>query len=376
MKYKKRALLLVILLPLLSPQPTMACDQCAERAIRDSFTAINEAIELVGKSIDAFADALDELKTQINESSSQISDSVDKFNDDVSNTLQTSAKDISKMISGLTTTIEGTLKLSQKINNDLSLSLHNHISDVAKKTMMQKLKNDSLYQAGGAFAHFEGGNKVTGLFYLYENSVRKAKALFVKNSQIIKDWNLKNEVVNANGRRARLKASINQINSQKDDLIFELSNSSVLTKESYSDFMTYLTIGLNPNQISPKNKNFVSLNTYQSQFLAKIMYKAPIVGLTEDNLAEIGDVLLVNPLPPEECPDTEVREESYCTSIYNILESLVFMPATPNYANQLSLASERAILEELNRSMTLANMLSRYENHLEAYYAEVRNFSN
>lgn len=352
-----------------SPAVSLACDPCAENAIRGGFNAINEAIELVGDAVDSFRDSVDKLKDQIQSSSNQIADTVDQFSDDMTSSLRISAKDITKMISGLTSTVEGSMKLSQKMSTDLSLSLQNHITEVAKKSMMQIITNDALYQAGGAFGHFEGGEKVTGLFMLYEAGLRKAKILYVKHAQGIKDWNMKSERLDSTGRRALITAAVNEINAKKDDLLFEMANNSTLSNQSYEDIKRFISIGLNPNQISSSDPRFVNLNAYQSEFLSKVMYKAPIVEITQDNLEQIGSILLVAPLPPEQCPADEVREEAYCTSLYNLLESLAYRPHTADYANKQSLAAERAILEELNRSMIQANMMTRYNNHIEAYNA-------
>lgn len=363
----KRTLLSILVC---SSSYSYGCDACAGAAITAGFAAINTAVASLSASVNSLNMGMETLGAQIEASTLANTASVNAFSTAMGTSMATSTQQISMMVSGLTSTIEGTMKLNQKIESDLALSLENHITETAKNVVKQKLKIDGLYKAGGARGHFPNGDQVTGIFMVYESALKKSKLLYLKNSEFIKNWNLRGADVGQGGRRAVLNSAKAKINAQKPDLLFQLANLSTLSKESYADFMTYLTLGVNPDQITPDNPKFIDTNVYQSQLLTKVMYKAPIVGITDATLDIIRPSLVSKPLPPEECPEDEVMADAHCTSLYNLLESLAYRTASASYANDLALASERAILEELNRSMTVSNMLSRFDTHLRAYYAE------
>lgn len=346
-----------------------ACDTCVETQIRLGFNAIEKVLEQVVQQVKKTNEAVSDLSDQIKDSSQENTDAVAEFNDNVVEALKSSADKISLQTQGAIAVIDGSFKLSNSAMSNLFLDLTNAITANFNNGVKTILADKALYEAGGEFGHFKDGTQTDIAFQIYESGATKAKKLYTKHSEFVSSWNNRDSVLNNTGQSTMLNYKVSEIKQKQADLIYSLNNSDVIATEDYQDLVEWLTIGLNPDQILVTDPNYLKLVSSQAIYLTRIMMKAPIVDISEGSLEALGSILKQDVLPPDSCPSNEVRAGYYCTSLKALSSAIAFRGSTKQYLGKLSVASRRAILEELVRSTTLQNLLIQQNNQMSNKYA-------
>lgn len=345
---------------------TFACDRCATQAIKDGMAAIKTAVESLKNSIDSSTDALAKLNDQIKTSSDDNVKSVNDFTDEIVKTLDKSTDDIVKQTQGVIASLSTDFTLMNKIQTEMTKRLANHISQVTLNTIKTIKAEEDMYRAGGVYGHFTSGDKADSAFLIYDENLLKAQKVYQKNANFIANWNSRSDSLNKIGRSALLNINNNKNVENSDSLIYRLDTSSLISQSDYDSLISFIALGINPNQIGKESPEYLHMVAVQSELLTKVIFKAPIISLSESNKNELSSVLDDMFIKPEDCSPELINEGDYCTSLKSILDGLTNRTLTAEYALALHTSSERALLEENVRSNALSNLILRYRNQLES----------
>lgn len=324
-----------------------ACDSCAETAIRGGFSNIQTAAQKLLSSSQSLVSAISKLQTTVDQGNTSVEDAVNTLTNDLTSSIETMNSDLTTAIQGSTVAAGLEYTRQNKVLEQLSNSYRESMKSVignALKTYVAISDYDTI----GAGSKFVYEPQLNALQDMYYNSVKvKENAFKAYMPAVVTASDPGASINDAAGSlvAANLQAAIDR----KNELITALKYAKTLTRKEYEYLMLLATFNVSTN-------NEIATIAKKSTFVKLILDKAPIFRLSSKEL----DVIY--PFTPElrnseECVTDIVPVGALCTSSYALLNTLEIRVMNTSYLKGISAAKEKGVLTELNRSVTIGNII-------------------
>lgn len=342
---------------------TIACDSCAQAAIDSGFQTMKAAADTNNSSVDTLNDTIGKLKDAIEDAGDSNSDAVTDLGDSLSDTLSQNSTSLVAALNGVAIQIDAVFKKLTKAEETQYLEVKNSITNDIKSYSQLVRMRESVYEAGGELGSFLTGEKADALINLYTVNTGYSKSIYDLNADFIKRWNAKDDELTPIGVTEAFVEQVRDITDQGDELINAINTQQIITSDEYKDAVYYTAFGYNPTQVETDDDDFLSIAAQQAHFLRNIVFKAPIIPLSDENIVFLDDV---TPLYFEagNCPQTLIDKgilasDVGCTSLDAIMSVLVARPGMSTYSVAAAVSSKRGLLEELNRSLIIGNIIEK-----------------
>ena len=356
---------------LLTPQISLACDTCVEKAVTDSFADMLRALNEQSSSISSLGTSLDNLKNQIKDSGSDMVTSVNDFSDVLEDTLTTNNKNTVNKIQDVISSVDLQFTKLASIEEQLTISENNSVNSVMRYASMML---DSLIRnyETGSYSKFETYIQSDRLLEVYYSSLSSKEAFRKLKASEAEAWNKGD--VSVVGRSTQVSKNLQSLIANSNELLSALNYGQVLTADQYNDLTTLTLIGSNPNPSKSNSPQLMlSVSAQQAMLFDLIIDKAPFIRIP----ASLHDDLY--PFVPQEldyadCLTVAVLEGDRCTSVYAIVKAMEERSNNEVYLKSLNKSGKRAITSELLRIETMENIILARQLDLETARLTSENF--